>query len=79
MNRISRRVSAAVNPVATATTRWFRHSALRHVLTGTGPTAQQRQFIRDGRRDPAFGPSAEEMKARAAAIDELLSRDDHDM
>ena len=46
MNRIRRRVNAAVNPVSTAATRWWCHSALRHMLTGYGPTARQRRFIR---------------------------------
>ena len=91
MNRIRRRVNAAVNPVSTAVTGWWCHSAWRHVLTGHGPTARQRRLIRYGaqgvRRGPAgtgtgtgFTPSAEQraeqMKARAAAIDDLLSRGD---
>jgi hypothetical protein len=50
MNQIWRRVCAAVNPVSTAATSWWCHSAVRHMLTGDGPTAQQRQFIRDRRR-----------------------------
>ena len=88
MNRIRRRVSAAVNPVSTAATRWWCHSALRHMLTGHGPTSRQRRFIRYGtpvirHRRPGGGitPSAEhmaeQMKARAKAIDDLLGRDDH--
>jgi hypothetical protein len=90
MNQIRRRVSTAVNPVSTAATRWWCHSALRHMLTGYGPTARQRRLIR--RRTPvirhetqggSFEPSArqraEQMKARARAIDDLLSRDDHEM
>ena len=48
MSRIGRRVRAAVNPVSTAATGWWCHSALRHVLTGYGPTARQRRFIRHG-------------------------------
>ena len=90
MNRIRRRVSAAVNPVSTAVTRWWCHSALRHMLTGHGPTARQRRLIRHGTPgirhgtpDTGFTPSAEQMaeqmKARARAIDDLLSRDDHEM
>jgi len=104
MNRIRRRVSAAVNPVSTAVTRWWCHSALRHMLTGHGPTARQRRLIRHGTPGirhgtpgirhgtpgirhgtpgTGFTPSAEQMaeqmKARARAIDELLSRDDHEM
>ncbi len=86
MNRLWRRVSAVVNPLSTAATRWWCHSALRHLLTGHGPTARQRLLI--GRGLPAARPgvpgggftSAEEkteqMKARAKAIDELLSRND---
>lgn len=90
MNRIRRRVGAAVNPASTAVTTWWCHSALRHMLTGHGPTARQRRLIRHGtpgirRGTPGTGftPSAEQMakqmKARARAIDDLLSRDDHEM
>jgi hypothetical protein len=87
MNPIRRRVNAAVNPVSTAVTRWWCHSAWRHVLTGHGPTARQRRLIRYGRQGirrgpagsgtgftPSAGQRAEQMTARAAAIDELLSR-----
>jgi hypothetical protein len=78
MSRIGRRVRAAVNPVSTAATGWWCHSALRHMLTGYGPTARQRRFIRSGMIQGAdSGPPAEQMKARAAAINRLLARDDH--
>jgi hypothetical protein len=78
MSRIGRRVRAAVNPVSTAATGWWCHSALRHMLTGYGPTARQRRFIRHGMIQAAgSGPSAEQMKARAAALNHLLARDDH--
>ena len=73
MNRIGRRMRAAVNPVSTAATRWWCHSAVRHVLTGHGPAARQR-LIRDGIRGSGFTPSPGQMKARAAAIDELEAR-----
>ena len=74
MNRIGRRVCAAVNPLSTAVTRWWCHSATRHMLTGHGPTARQRRLIRRGMiRGVGFAPSAEQMKARAAAIDELMA------
>lgn len=79
MNRIWRRISAAVNPVSTAATRWWCHSALRHMLTGHGLTARQRGFIRHGTPGAGFAPSAEQMEARARAIDDLLRRDDHEM
>jgi hypothetical protein len=76
MSRMGRRVRAAVNPVSTAATGWWCHSALRHILTGQGPTARQRRLIRRGMvRGFGSAPSAEQMKARAAAIDELLGRD----
>jgi hypothetical protein len=79
MSRTGRRVRAAVNPVSTAVTGWWCHSALRHVLTGYGPTAGQRRPIRHGMIHGAVGtPSAGQMKARAAAIDQLLARDDHE-
>jgi hypothetical protein len=87
MNQIRRRVSAAVNPVSTAATRWWCHSALRHMLTGYGPTARQRHLIRHGtpvirhetqasRFEPSSEQKAERMKGRARAIDDLLARDD---
>ncbi len=90
MNRIWRRISAAVNPVSTAATRCWCHSVLRHMLTGYGPTARQRRFLRHGTmiirhetQGGGFARSAEQrvkqMKARARAIDDLLSRDDHEM
>jgi hypothetical protein len=89
MNRIRRRVNAAVNPVSTAATRWWCQSPLRHVLTGYGLTARQRRFIRHGTPDlrretqgDGFARSAEQraeqMKARAAAIDDLLARENHE-
>lgn len=94
MSQIGRRVRAAVNPASTAATRWWCHSALRHMLTGYGPTARQRRLIRYRapgirrgtpgirRGTPGTGftlsaeQRAEQMKARAAAIDDLLSRGD---
>ena len=80
MSRIGRRVRAAVNPVSTAATGWWCHSALRHMLTGYGPTARQRRFIRHGMIQGADSrPPAEQMKAHAAAIDQLIARDDHHM
>jgi hypothetical protein len=45
MNRFRRRVSAAVNPWSTAASRWWCRSALRHLLTGYGPTARQRRSM----------------------------------
>jgi hypothetical protein len=87
MSRIGRRVRTAVNPVSTALTRWWCHSAMRHVLTGYGPAARQRRLVRRGmipgvRRTPSAAEMKaraaaidEQMKARAAAIDELLGRD----
>jgi hypothetical protein len=78
VSQIGRRVRAAVNPVSTAATRWWCYSALRHALTGHGPTARQRRLIRHrAAAGTVHVPSAEEMKRRAAAIDRLLSRDDH--
>lgn len=79
MNRIERRIRTAVNPMSTAVTRWWCHSAMRHMLTGYGPTAMQSRLIRRGTRGVRFTLSAEQMKARARAIDELLGRDDHEM
>ena len=80
MSRIGRRVRAAVNPVSTAATGWWCHSALRYMLTGYAPTANQRRLIRRGMiQGPGRTPPAEQMKARAAAIDKLLERDDHEL
>jgi hypothetical protein len=79
VNRIRRRVSTMVNPVSTAATRWWCHSSLRHVLTGHGPTARQRRVIRHGARVTGSAPSAEQMETRRKAIDDLLSRYDHEM
>jgi hypothetical protein len=85
MPRIRRRVSAAVNPVSTAVTRWWCHSAVRHMLTGHGLTARQRRLMRQGRPPmrpwtpgTVVTPSAEQMEARRRAIDDLLSRDNHE-
>ena len=78
LSHIGRRVRAAVNPVSTAATGWWCHSALRHLLTGHGPNARQRRLIRRGMvNGTGHMPSAEQMKERAAAIDQLLAREDH--
>jgi hypothetical protein len=66
MNQIRRRVNAAVNPVSTAATRWWCHSALRHMLTGYGPTARQRHLIRHETQASRFEPSAEQGAAGPA-------------
>jgi hypothetical protein len=77
MNRIERRLRAAVNPASTAFAGWWCHGNIRHLLTGRGPAPSQGRLIRTGRRAVAFTPSAEQLKARADAIDELLSQNDH--
>ena len=84
MNRLWRQVGAAANPVSTAATRWWCHSALRQWLTGYGPTAAQRRIIKAqtqaiGLRSAraGFTPSAEQMQARAQAVDDLLGPDDN--
>jgi hypothetical protein len=75
MNRITRRLRAAVNPVSTALTGWWCHSAWRHTLTGHGPAARQRRLLRhDTHRGTGSTPSAEQMNARKDAVDELLGR-----
>jgi hypothetical protein len=79
MNRIRRSLNAAVNPMSTAATRWWCHSALRHALTGHGPTASQRRLIRHGPPGVPASASAEQMAARKRAIDGLLSRDEHEV
>ncbi len=80
MSRIGRRVRGAVNPVSSAATRWWCHSALRHMLTGYGPTARQRRLSRRGMiLGTSRTPSPEQSKARAAAIGQQLDRDDHEM
>jgi hypothetical protein len=80
MNGIERRLRAAVNPASTAVTRWWCHSALRHMLTGHGPAVRERRLLRHNMiRSAGSIPSAEQMKTSRAAIDELLGRDDHDI
>jgi hypothetical protein len=74
MNWIGRRVRAAINPVSSVATGWWCHSAMRRMLTGYGPTARQRRLIRGETRGAGFTPSAGQMKARAEAVDEVLSR-----
>ncbi len=74
MNRIERRIRAAVNPVSTGVTRWWCHSATRYMLTGHRPTARQRLPVRRGMaRSVSFTPTARLTKARAAAIDDLMA------
>jgi hypothetical protein len=86
MNQIRRRVSTAVNPVSTAVTSWWCHSALRHMLTAYGPKARQRRIMRhrtlvirhetqNGLFEPPAEQRAERMRERAKAIDDLLVRD----
>ena len=78
MSNLGRRVRAAVNPVSTAATGWWCRSALRHLLTGYGPTARQRRLIRHGMvHGTGRVPSAEQIKERAAAIDQILGRHHH--
>jgi hypothetical protein len=96
MNPIERHIRAALNPMSTAVTGWWCHSAWRHVLTGHGLTARQRRLIRQGKpvirhgmpvnRPGTSGTGhlsaeqmADRMKARRKAIDDLLSRADHEM
>jgi hypothetical protein len=85
MNRIERRLRVVINPVSTAATRWWCHSATRYLLIGHGLTAEQRRSIRRARGSAAAmrraagsagvaRPSPEQMRARTAAIDELLRR-----
>lgn len=78
MPQIGRRVRGVVNPVSTAASRWWCHSALRHTLTGHGPTTRQRQLIRPAMTQTARrAPSAAQMQGRAAAVDQLLDRGDY--
>jgi hypothetical protein len=73
MSGVGRRIRGAVNPVSTAATRWWCHSAIRHTLTGYGAAARPRRFTRRRMMQSAGRtPSAEQMKARGAAIDQLL-------
>ena len=77
MSKVGRRVRSAVNPVSTAATRWWCQSVVRRVATGHGPTAKQRRLIRETRHGAGPTPDPEQMKERAAAIDQLLGQDDH--
>ena len=81
MSQIWRRARAAASPVSTAATGWWCWPALRRMLTGHGPAARQRQYLRARRRAIAYPPSAEQvslMRARAQAIDDLLAQDDQE-
>jgi hypothetical protein len=79
MAQPGRRLRAMVNPVSTSACGWWCHSGLRRMLTGYGPTARQRRLVRDEiRRRKDQAPSArqaEQMRMRAAAVDELMRRD----
>jgi hypothetical protein len=78
MSGVGRRVRAAVNPVSTAATRWWCHSAIRHMLTGYGAAARPRRLTRRGMiRSAGRPPSAEQMKERAEAIDQLFDHGQH--
>ena len=75
MSRIGRRVRAAVNPLSTAATRWWCHSALRFRLTGSGPAVGRARVIRlSEHRDAGYAPSDEHMQARVAAVNQLLGQ-----
>jgi hypothetical protein len=77
MNGFERHLRAAVNPVSTAVTRWWCHSAWRHRLTGHGPAARPRRRRREDMIRAAGSAPAGPMTARREAIDELLGPDDH--
>jgi len=81
MNRFRRSVNAAVNPVSTAATRWWCHSALRHMLTGHGPTARQRRLIarqrpliRHGPLGVRLGPRGVRLSAVPPSAEQLEAR-----
>jgi hypothetical protein len=72
MNAIERRLRAAVNPVSTAITGWWCQSAVRHLLTGHGPSARQQRLIRIRRQAAraatrAAAQGADRTAAQAAA------------
>ena len=73
MNRIGRRMRAAVNPVSTAATRWWCHSALRHMLTGYGPTIDPRHG-RDEWPAELFVFRGADRAAAHRSIERLLTR-----
>jgi hypothetical protein len=79
MSRIGHRVRSVANRLSMAITRLWCHSGIRRMLTGYGPTAMQWRL---SRREIASGrvpmPSAEQMQARAAAIDRLLDQHSHE-
>lgn len=65
MSRLGSRVRAAINPLSTAVTQWWCHSALRYGLTGYGPKAEHERVVRPWTHQGAgHAPSAERMKAR---------------
>jgi hypothetical protein len=79
VNQLERRVRAAINPVSTAVTGWWCHSSVRLLLlTGRWPAARRRRLLRHSGQARGGPQSAEVMRARAAMIDALLSRDRED-
>ena len=72
-SQIGHLVRTVVNPVSTAATRWWCHSALRRAVTGYGPTARQRRHVRSRMMGSAgHVPSAARLTARTAVADRLL-------
>jgi hypothetical protein len=79
-NTVERRVRALINPMSTAFTRWWCHSAVRFTLTGYGPARRRalprwQHDARDalGLASHRAEDKTRQMKARAAAIDELMA------
>jgi hypothetical protein len=69
MNQIGRRVRATINPVSTAFTRWWCHSAMRYMLTGYGPKARQRRLMRRGVIEGADSTASVEQAQAARGSD----------
>jgi hypothetical protein len=69
MNAIERRLRAAVNRVSTAITRWWCQSAMRHLLTGHGPSANQRRLRRHTARAAARTRAQHATRATAQGAD----------
>jgi hypothetical protein len=72
MNSIERRVRAMINPVSTALTSWWCHSAARFALTGHGPA--RRRVVHRLRRDadPAGGDALATAIQRAEQMTRLM-------
>lgn len=76
MSRIGRRLRNAVNPVSTAVTRWWCHSATRYMLSGHGAGGGRHVFFSGGTA-PTLNrkQNTEQVGAHAATLDAVHGQD----